>query len=64
MVTLSETDSKLKDKGFSKSLMLLILIHVVGDLHQPLHNAQLVSRDFPYGDKGGNLFKVDYKNRT
>lgn len=40
----------------AKGQALRILIHVVGDLHQPLHAASLVSHQFPKGDKGGNLF--------
>lgn len=39
------------DKGFS----LRILLHVVGDIHQPLHAASQFSRAHPNGDKGGNL---------
>lgn len=33
-------------------------IHLVGDLHQPLHASALLSDDFPSGDHGGNLFKI------
>lgn len=39
------------DKGVS----LRIMLHVVGDLHQPLHSATLVSSRHPDGDQGGNL---------
>lgn len=35
---------------------LRILIHVVGDIHQPLHAISVYSPAFPRGDKGGNLF--------
>jgi hypothetical protein len=28
--------------------------HLVGDVHQPLHDASLISATFPQGDKGGN----------
>ncbi len=28
--------------------------HLVGDVHQPLHDASLISATFPHGDKGGN----------
>lgn len=31
-------------------------IHLVGDIHQPLHSAARVSADHPDGDRGGNLF--------
>ena len=36
------------------------LLHLVGDIHQPLHCASLVSRRFPppKGDEGGNLVAV------
>ena len=38
--------------------MLRFLIHLVGDIHQPLHNCSLVNKEFPKGDKGGNDFKI------
>ncbi|MFI4919783.1 MAG: S1/P1 nuclease [Legionellales bacterium] len=49
---LSSKKSSVSDKG----LGLRILIHVVGDIHQPLHTATLVSQQQPQGDLGGNLF--------
>ncbi len=30
------------------------LLHLVGDLHQPLHTIQLFTREYPEGDRGGN----------
>jgi hypothetical protein len=30
------------------------LLHLVGDIHQPLHCAAVFSEQFPNGDKGGN----------
>lgn len=39
-----------------RGLQLRILMHVVGDLHQPMHAVTLYSRAFPLGDQGGNLF--------
>ena len=47
--------SNKSDKA-NKFLYLKILIHVVGDIHQPLHTATKVSRSFPKGDLGGNLY--------
>jgi hypothetical protein len=41
-----------------KKQQLKILIHVVGDIHQPLHTATEVSQKRPKGDLGGNLFKL------
>jgi hypothetical protein len=38
-----------------KAIMLCWLLHVVGDIHQPLHSSALFSRKlFPEGDLGGN----------
>jgi hypothetical protein len=42
------------DKGFS----LRILLHVVGDIHQPMHGVSEFSVRHPEGDKGGNLFRL------
>jgi hypothetical protein len=30
------------------------LFHLVGDVHQPLHTAQMFTRQYPNGDRGGN----------
>ena len=40
---------------FDKGMALRVVLHVVGDLHQPLHAATRVSAQFPQGDRGGNL---------
>jgi hypothetical protein len=37
---------------------LRFLVHFAGDVHQPLHAAEMYSADFPEGDLGGNYFKV------
>ena len=40
-------------------MQLCWVLHLVGDLHQPLHCAALFDRaHFPEGDKGGNSVKV------
>jgi hypothetical protein len=47
-----------------KSLMIRYLIHVLGDIHQPLHASELFDNDmFKNGDEGGNLFLIKY-NKT
>lgn len=56
--TLMSTRKSRLDANFGKSFMLFFLIHLVGDIHQPLHNASLVSRERPKGDRGGNDFKI------
>ena len=38
-----------------KGVALRVLLHVVGDIHQPLHTATRISAQFPQGDRGGNL---------
>lgn len=41
-----------------KSYDLTWLIHLVGDIHQPLHATTRFTADAPAGDEGGNLVKV------
>ena len=41
-----------------KAMMLALLIHIVGDVHQPLHAISHYSSKFPKGDSGGFLYKV------
>lgn len=41
-----------------KALNLRILIHVLGDIHQPLHTSTQVTKAYPEGDQGGNLFPL------
>ncbi|CEK10612.1 S1/P1 nuclease [Legionella hackeliae] len=43
---------------FEKGFTLRILLHVVGDIHQPLHAANQFSAKHPKGDLGGNLFPL------
>ena len=46
-----------------KSLCTRLMIHFIGDIHQPLHSSTLFSPEFPEGDMGGNLFEIDYTPR-
>ena len=39
-----------------------LLIHYVGDIHQPLHGVSRVDSEYPKGDRGGNSFHVQTKN--
>jgi hypothetical protein len=41
-----------------KSYDLVWLLHLVGDVHQPLHATTRVSAELPSGDRGGNLVQV------
>jgi S1/P1 Nuclease len=47
------------DPDSLKSYDLTWLLHLVGDVHQPLHAATRVSAADPGGDAGGNLVKLD-----
>jgi S1/P1 nuclease len=42
----------------AKALANCWLMHLVGDMHQPLHSTALVCEHFPNGDKGGNEISV------
>jgi hypothetical protein len=41
-----------------KSYDLVWITHLVGDLHQPLHDTMRFSARFPNGDQGGNLVPI------
>jgi hypothetical protein len=42
----------------AKAQALRLIIHFVGDIHQPLHCASRVSAANPLGDRGGNLVTI------
>merc|ERR1711964_591254 len=42
----------------AKSYALRLLIHFVGDIHQPLHVETRYNDDYPTGDSGGNKFPL------
>ncbi|MHC2585348.1 MULTISPECIES: S1/P1 nuclease [Bradyrhizobium] len=41
-----------------KSYDLVWLLHLVGDVHQPLHATSRFTQDLPDGDRGGNSVKL------
>jgi S1/P1 Nuclease len=41
-----------------RAVRLCWILHLIGDLHQPLHAATLCTRELPGGDKGGNYVWV------
>lgn len=45
---------------YDRARFLSFLIHIVGDLHQPLHTVSLFSKAHPHGDKGGNMYMIQY----
>jgi hypothetical protein len=47
-----------------RAVALCWIFHIVGDIHQPLHTAELFARQFPTGDQGGGLAYVVEPNST
>jgi S1/P1 nuclease len=45
----------------TRAIALAWLLHLVGDIHQPLHCSSRVTQDdtLPHGDAGGNTFRLD-----
>lgn len=58
MTTLKSPTRDLAD--LETSLMMRWLVHIIGDMHQPLHTVSMFSSLFPNGDQGGNLFLIQY----
>ena len=49
-----------KSDKASKQFAAKVLLHVIADVHQPMHTVSYYSKKFPYGDKGGNLWRLKY----
>jgi hypothetical protein len=47
-----------------KALGLAWILHLVGDIHQPLHASGRISPRDPWGDDGGNTFRLEVVNPT
>jgi hypothetical protein len=57
LTALAENERVVKneiDYSERRAIALAWLFHLVGDIHQPLHTAQLFTVDYPKGDRGGN----------
>jgi S1/P1 Nuclease len=56
LTALAENERVVKNESDPerKAIALTWLFHLVGDIHQPLHTAQLFAVDYPQGDRGGN----------
>lgn len=46
------------DPQQAESFALRLLIHYIGDIHQPLHATARINPSYPKGDLGGNLFTI------
>ena len=44
-----------------KAEMMRYIIHVIGDIHQPLHNVNFYNETFNDGDQGGRLMMLEVK---
>jgi hypothetical protein len=44
-----------------RAMFLAWLLHLAGDIHQPLHCASRVTPEEPRGDRGGNFFLLDVR---
>ncbi len=47
-----------REDAIDRAVHLSWLLHLIGDLHQPLHAATLVNDVYPEGDRGGNDFFI------
>ncbi len=56
----AQSDATAEDKAVA----LAWLIHLVGDIHQPLHACSMYSPQFPGGDKGGNDQAIRYNGKV
>ncbi len=62
---LVEFDKALKDAAVSdeeKAIALAWILHLGGDIHQPLHTSARITELEPKGDQGGNLFLLTPKD--
>lgn len=50
--------------AYERARFLAFLVHVVADLHQPLHTVARISARHPEGDHGGNLYFVHSPTST
>ncbi len=44
---------------FERAFMARYLLHLVGDIHQPLHSTDMYNHEFSHGDLGGNLIHIE-----
>lgn len=47
--------------SWSRSFSMRLMVHLMGDLHAPLHNIDRFSALHPHGDIGGNAFAIKSK---
>jgi hypothetical protein len=58
---MAEFDKRMRDGSASnaeKAIAIAWMMHLGGDIHQPLHTSARVTETEPKGDQGGNLFSL------
>ena len=63
IITLKRKKTAYNDPLLAKSIDLRFLMHIVGDIHQPLHSVAQYSNAYPNGDLGGNLVNIEYESK-
>jgi hypothetical protein len=69
-VLLKELPKRLKElkdettKAEDRAVALCWILHLIGDIHQPLHAATLFTKNSRKGDRGGNAAFVPWKGRV
>ena len=46
---------------FGDTMNIRLLVHLLGDIHQPLHGCERYTNELPDGDRGGNDFKIKFQ---
>ena len=58
----SQVADKLSYESDQRSFILRMLIHYVGDMHQPVHDATVVDSNYPSGDNGATSEHIPSKD--
>lgn len=56
--------TNLYNNTVERALFARYLIHVTGDIHQPLHSVALFNETYPKGDRGGNSLSIYLSNNS
>lgn len=67
VLRLAEFDKILRDPDVSdkeKAIATAWMMHLSGDIHQPLHTSARITETEPKGDRGGNLFLLSPQNEA
>ena len=59
---MNEVVSKFPFEEDQRSFVLRLIVHYVGDVHQPEHSTALVDHKYPSGDRGGTSEKIPSKD--